>query len=244
MQSQYDSKMAFSEHFSELYKIIRTTALGIAIISIFMSLFIDDILRKWLNELFLDQDGYSFAVYSPYDWIAMKWALLLIFSFAIILPYTSFRIRSFALPGLYPDEKKWFTFSLIFSGFIIPFTLFLVWFLAIPFIINYFNDMGIIFGGEDVISAKYDAVAIISIGIGFSWILVVGVMTTLILSFSRLFGMVENKESRIRIRIILISFSIIVLSLPKTYNGLRIIISLATVLIADSISRLTPIIEK
>jgi hypothetical protein len=99
-------------------------------------------------------------------------------------------------------------------------------------------------GGENIVSARYDAVSIISLGIGFSWVLVIGVLTTLVLSMSRFFGMVVDNESRIRIRILLISFSLVLLSLPKTYDGLRIIISLLTVFFADSISRLTPIFEK
>ena len=97
--------------------------------------------------------------------------------------------------------------------------------------------------GENVISARYDAVSIISLGIGVSWIIIIGVLTSSILSLSRFFGMVKNNESGIRIRILLISFSLILLSLPKTYDGLRIIISLMTVFVADSISRLTPIFE-
>ena len=98
-------------------------------------------------------------------------------------------------------------------------------------------------GGENIVSARYDAVSIISMGIGVSWILVIGTLTTLVLSMSRFFGMVVDNESRIRIRILLISFSLVLLSLPSTYDGLRIIISLLTIFFADSISRLTPIFE-
>jgi Sec-independent protein secretion pathway component TatC len=244
MQPYSNEKMAFSEHFSELYKIIRVSAFGVVIISFFLSFLIDDILTNWLESLSLEAEEYSFSVYSPYDWIDTKWALLLIFSIAMILPYTTLKIRSFALPGLYLREKKWFTFSLFFSGVIIPVILYLIWFLAIPFLINYFDENSMVEGGENIVSARYDAVSIISLGIGFSWVLVIGVLTTLVLSMSRFFGMVVDNESRIRIRILLISFSLVLLSLPKTYDGLRIIISLLTVFFADSISRLTPIFEK
>ncbi|MBC64534.1 MAG: hypothetical protein CMB15_02735 [Euryarchaeota archaeon] len=244
MQSYLDKRMTFSEHFSELYKIIRLSALGVVIISFFLSFYIDDLMSNWLNSLSLDQDNFLFSVYSPYDWIDTKWALLLIFSVGLILPYTTFKIRIFALPGLHDEEKKWFSFTILFSGIIIPVLLYVVWFIAIPFLINYFDQIGMVHGGEEIVSARYDAVSIISLGIGFSWILVIGVLTTLILSLSRFFGMVVDNESRIRIRILLISFSLILLSLPKTYDGLRIIISLLTVFFADSISRLTPIFEK
>ena len=243
MQSYQNDKMPFSEHFSELFRIIRFSALGVVIISIFLSFFIDDILNNWLKSLSLSADNYVFSVYSPYDWIDTKWALLLIFSIALIMPYTTFKIRNFALPGLYDMEKKWFTFSLLLSGVIIPILLYFIWFISLPFLVNYFDDNGMVEGGNNIVLARYDAVSIISIGIGISWILVIGTLTTLVLSMSRFFGMVADNESRIRIRILLISFSLILLSLPNTYDGLRIVISLLTIFFADSISRLTPIFE-
>jgi Sec-independent protein secretion pathway component TatC len=243
MEFYQNKKMTFSEHFSELFKIIRFSALGVVIASIFLSFYIDDILGNWLDSLSLDADNFVFSVYSPYDWIDTKWALLLIFSIAMVLPYTTYKIRIFALPGLYDREKKWFTFSLLFSGLIIPILLYLIWFIALPFLVNYFDEVGMVEGGNNIVSARYDAVSIISLGIGVSWILVIGTLTTLVLSMSRFFGMVTDNESRIRIRILLICFSLVLLSLPSTYDGLRIIISLLTVLFADSISRLTPIFE-
>ena len=243
MEFYQNEKMTFSEHFSELFKIIRFSALGVAIVSIFLSFYIDDILGNWLDSLSLDANNFVFSVYSPYDWIDTKWALLLIFSIAIILPYTTYKVRKFALPGLYDREKKWFTFSLLLSGVIIPILLYLIWFIALPFLVNYFDEVGMVEGGNNIVSARYDAVSIISLGIGVSWILVIGTLTTLVLSMSRFFGMVTDNESRIRIRILLICFSLVLLSLPSTYDGLRIIISLLTVLFADSISRLTPIFE-
>jgi len=243
MELYQNKKMTFSEHFSELFKIIRFSALGVVMASIFLSFYIDDILGNWLDSLSLDADNFVFSVYSPYDWIDTKWALLLIFSIAMVLPYTTYKIRNFALPGLYDGEKKWFTFSLLFSGVIIPILLYLIWFIALPFLVNYFDEVGMVEGGNNIVSARYDAVSIISLGIGVSWILVIGTLTTLVLSMSRFFGMVTDNESRIRIRILLICFSLVLLSLPSTYDGLRIIISLLTVLFADSISRLTPIFE-
>ena len=243
MEFYQNQKMSFSEHFSELFKISRFSALGVVMASIFLSFYIDDILGNWLDSLSLDADNFVFSVYSPYDWIDTKWALLLIFSIAMVLPYTTYKIRNFALPGLYDGEKKWFTFSLLFSGVIIPILLYLIWFIALPFLVNYFDEVGMVEGGNNIVSARYDAVSIISLGIGVSWILVIGTLTTLVLSMSRFFGMVTDNESRIRIRILLICFSLVLLSLPSTYDGLRIIISLLTVLFADSISRLTPIFE-
>jgi len=56
MQSYLDEQMSFSEHFSEFYKIIRFSAIGVVIISISLSFFIDDILINWLDNLSLKND--------------------------------------------------------------------------------------------------------------------------------------------------------------------------------------------
>ena len=239
MMTSQNSLMPVSEHFSELYKIIRTSALIVIIFSLLLSFFIDDLIKYWLGNLGLDYQLISLSVYSPYDWINIKWAILLILSISIVVPITSLQLRNFALPGLYPRERKWVSIVLLISAFIVPFSIFLLWFFALPNGIIFLNEVGIIDGVE----ARYDAVSIISIGIGVSWILVIGISVFIILSLSRIFGIVEDNESRVRIRILLIGFSLIFLTLPETYEGLRILIAFFTIIIADSISRMTPIYE-
>tara|TARA_B110000003_G_scaffold267830_1_gene296560 strand:- start:4197 stop:4916 length:720 start_codon:yes stop_codon:yes gene_type:complete len=239
MISSQNSLMPVSEHFSELYKIIRTSAVIVIFFSLFFSFFVDDLIKYWLENLGLDYQSISLSVYSPYDWITIKWAILLIFSISIVLPITSLQLRNFASPGLYPREQKWVSIVLLTSGLVVPFSIFLLWFFALPYGINFLNEVGII----DGVVARYDAVSIISIGIGISWILVIGISTFIILSLSRIFGIVEDNESRVRIRILLIGFSLIFLTLPETYEGLRILIAFFTVIFADYISRMTPIYE-
>jgi hypothetical protein len=114
-----------------------------------------------------------------------------------------------------------------------------LWVFALPYGIIFLTEVGVIEG----VVARYDAVSIISIGIGISWILVIGISIFIILSLSRIFGIVEDNESRVRIRILLIGFSLIFLTLPETYEGLRIFIAFFTIILADSISRMTPIYE-
>ena len=239
MMNSENSLMPVSEHFSELYKIIRTGALIVILFSLLLSFFVDDLIKYWLGNLGLDYQLISLSVYSPYDWINIKWAILLIFSISIVVPITSLQLRNFALPGLYPRERKWVSIVLLISSFVIPFSVFLLWFFVLPYGIIFLNEVGIIEG----VVARYDAVSIISIGIGISWILVIGISIFIILSLSRIFGIVEDNESRVRIRILLIGFSLIFLTLPETYEGLRILIAFFTVILADSISRMTPIYE-
>ncbi|MDB3871024.1 twin-arginine translocase subunit TatC [Euryarchaeota archaeon] len=231
--------MPVSEHFSELYKIIRISVLAIIFTSFFLSFHIDKLIQYWLENIGLDIELLELSIYSPYDWINTKWAILLIFSISIVSPISCIKLRNFASSGLYPREQKWLSIILFSSGLLLPLIMFIIWFLVIPFSINYFSQMGTI----DGIVAKYDVVSIIHLGIGISWVFVIGISTFVVLSLSRIFGIVEDNESRIRIRVILISSSIIFLTLPKTYDGVRVFIALSTIFIADFLSRLTPIYE-
>jgi Sec-independent protein secretion pathway component TatC len=231
--------MPVSEHFSELYKIIRISVLAIIFTSFFLSFHIDKLIQYWLENIVLDIELLELSIYSPYDWINTKWAILLIFSISIVSPISCIKLRNFASSGLYPREQKWLSIILFSSGLLLPLIMFIIWFLVIPFSINYFSQMDTI----DGIVAKYDVVSIIHLGIGISWVFVIGISTFVVLSLSRIFGIVEDNESRIRIRVILISSSIIFLTLPKTYDGVRVFIALSTIFIADFLSRLTPIYE-
>jgi Sec-independent protein secretion pathway component TatC len=104
MISSETSQIPMSEHFEELYKIIKISALAIIISSFIMSFFIDEFMNYWISALDLGNKSLELSIYSPYDWINIKWAILLIFSITMVLPITSIKLRNFALPGLYPNE--------------------------------------------------------------------------------------------------------------------------------------------
>ena len=231
--------MPVSEHFSEFYNIIRISVLGIIFISFFLSFHIDKLIQYWLENIGIDTELVDLSIYSPYDWINTKWAILLIFSVSIVSPISSIKLRNFASSGLYPREQKWLSIILFTSGLLIPLLMFIIWFLALPFCVNFFSQSGTI----DGVVAKFDVVSIIHLGIGISWIFVIGISTFVVLSLSRIFGIVEGKESRIRIRVLLISSSIIFLTLPATYEGLRVFIAFSTAFISDFLSRMAPIYE-
>lgn len=239
MISSKRSLMPVSEHFSELYKIIRISVLAIIFISFILSFHIDKLIQYWLENIGLDTELVELSIYSPYDWINTKWAILLIFSISIVSPISCIKLRNFASSGLYPREQKWLSVILFSSGLLMPLLMFTIWFIALPYCIVFFSQMGTV----DGIVAKYDVVSIIHLGIGISWIFVIGISTFVVLSLSRLFGIVEGDESKIRIRVLLISFSIIFLTLPETYEGLRVFIAFSTTFVADFLSRMSPIYE-
>ena len=112
--------MPVSEHFSELYKIIRISVLAIIFTSFFLSFHIDKLIQYWLENIGLDIELLELSIYSPYDWINTKWAILLIFSISIVSPISCIKLRNFASSGLYPREQKWLSIILFSSGLLLP----------------------------------------------------------------------------------------------------------------------------
>ena len=131
--------MPVSEHFSELYKIIRISVLAIIFISFILSFHIDKLIQYWLENIGLDTELVELSIYSPYDWINTKWAILLIFSISIVSPISCIKLRNFASSGLYPREQKWLSVILFSSGLLMPLLMFTIWFIALPYCIVFFS---------------------------------------------------------------------------------------------------------
>ncbi len=66
-------------------------------------------------------------------------------------------------------------------------------------------------------------------------------VTTLILSLTRIFGMVYSGKTRFRNRVLAISTGTIILTLPVEYDGLKVIIAIMTSFLAEKISRSAPV---
>ena len=96
---------------------------------------------------------------------------------------------------------------------------------------------------SDSIGIRYDAAALFSIALGITWILVIWSFTIIILGLARLLGILEVGETRFRYRILAISIGTLILTIPSEYDGLRIILSVVSILSADKISQMIPIIK-
>ena len=112
-----------------------------------------------------------------------------------------------------------------------------IWTIGLPAIF----DLGFKLGVPGTVGIRYDARALFSLAIGLSWILVIWSVTLVALTMTRVFGLVSNGKSRFRNRIFAISAGILILSLPVEYDGLRLLISISVVIVADYFSRLVQI---
>jgi|TARA_B100001105_G_scaffold250947_1_gene240000 hypothetical protein len=231
-----DFSFDFTNHLIQLRSIFQKSALMVIISSIILSFFIDDLILLWFEFINIGHNSLNLTNYSPSDWLSIRFSLVLILACIVVLPFFSIMLRKFTIIGMTSKENLWFTLTLFFSTTLTPLIFILVWIYIIPLWIELFEIASLV----ESVGKRYDAVSILGIGIGISWVILIGNMVIMTLGFARLVGLVENGQAKFRIRIMLISTSILILSLPFVYDGLRVFISVITILIADRISTTVP----
>ena len=226
----------FSNHLIQLRSIFQKSAILVIISSVILSFFINDIISLWFESINIGHNSLNLTNYSPSDWLSIRFSLVLILACLVVMPFFSIMLRKFTVIGMTTKENLWFTLTLFFCTIFTPLIFILVWIYIIPSWIELFEISSLV----ESVGKRYDAASILGIGIGISWVILIGTMVIITLGFARLIGLVENGQAKFRIRIILISTSILILSLPLVYDGLRVFISIITILIADRISATLP----
>ena len=226
----------FSHHFLELYSIFRQSVILIIVASMLWAYASDSLIRSWLDTLPLGNSSLDITIYSPFDWLEMKWAISILLSILTVMPLLSIRLQRFASPGMLPSERTWFTMVLGFCTFVLPLLIIYLWWIGFPAIIE------AVLAADDLegVGIRYDAAAIFGLALGVSWIIVCIILATVTLSLARLLGMVEDGQTRLRNRFLAIIGGVLILTLPSEFEGLRIILALCAMAIADRISSSLP----
>lgn len=227
------------EHLRELYIISRKISFALIIMCVFWSFSIDNMITHWLGILPLETgpNNENMSIYGPFEWLQLRWAAVILLALLSLLPLISIQSYSFASPGLYPTERNWLVSVLILTTTIIPIVIFLIWYQGIPILF----ELSEASGRPDGVLVRYDAYSIFSIGMAISWVLVVWSMTTISLSLTRIFGMINNGQTRFRKRLLAISTGVIILTLPIEFDGLKIIIGIISAILADFVSDTMPV---
>ncbi len=229
-------RVEFTHHLSELYSIFRQTFLMILGLSILWALISDSLMVSWLENLPLGKSSTNLTIYSPFDWIEMKWAISILLSTLTVMPLLSIRLQRFASPGLFPNERTWFNLVLIFCSLLLPVLIILLWWIGFPI----FVDVALAADELEGVASRYDAASIFSLAIGISWIVVCVILATISLSLARLLGMVEDGRTKLRNRFLAILGGMLILTLPSEFEGLRILLALVAMAFADRISSSLP----
>ena len=227
------------EHLRELNIISRKISFALIIMCVFWSFSIDNMITHWLGILPLETgpNNEKMSIYGPFEWLQLRWAAVILLALLSLLPLISIQSYSFASPGLYPTERNWLVSVLILTTTIIPIVIFLIWYQGIPILF----ELSEASGRPDGVLVRYDAYSIFSIGMAISWVLVVWSMTTISLSLTRIFGMINNGQTRFRKRLLAISTGVIILTLPIEFDGLKIIIGIISAILADFVSGTMPV---
>ena len=226
-----------SNHFQDLYSIIRSTVILVAIFSILWSLASTALLTEWTHSFTLNDDSKSLVIYSPFEWVEIKWSFSILMSMITVIPILSFMVFRFAKPGLYPHESKWLRRVLLINSFVLPLLIFIIWFWFVPEMANTASSLSEI----NNITPRYDVAEITKLTIGITWVAVVWVVLFNSLTIIRF----TNKEIGIynwaRPRLIIICLGLLILTLPSIFEGLRILISTSVIVLSDLASKTVPL---
>ena len=230
---------AISDHLEDLHVLLRTVIIALGFLCVFWSFLVGGVISAWLDLLPLQTGpgNENLSVYAPFDWIEIRWSLILALSFITALPLTSLLVRRFSHSGLLPSERSWLSTVLLITTILVPLLIIGIWVLAMPKLIG----IAILAGSIEGVGVSYDATSLFSISLGASWIMIMWSMTVISIGLARLFGLIEDSETRFRYRLLIISAGTLIITLPVEFDGLRLLIAICIVFSADALSQTLPI---
>lgn len=226
-----------SYHLQDLYSIIRSTVILIAIFSILWSLASTVLLTEWTHSFTFNDDSKSLAIYSPFEWVEIKWSFSILMSMTTVIPISSFMLFRFAKPGLYPHEYKWLRVVLLINSFMLPLLIFIIWFWFVPEMANTVSSLSDL----DNVSPRYDVAEITKLAIGITWVTIVWAVLFNSLTIIRFTNGEIGLYHWARPRLIIICLGLLILTLPSTFDGLRILISGSIIFFGDLLSKFVPL---
>ena len=226
-----------SYHLQDLYSIIRSTVILIAIFSILWSLASTVLLTEWTHSFTFNDDSKNLVVYSPFEWVEIKWSFSILMSMTTVIPISSFMLFRFAKPGLYPHEYKWLRAVLLINSFMLPLLIFIIWFWFVPEMANTVSSLSDL----DNVSPRYDVAEITKLAIGITWVTIVWAVLFNSLTIIRFTNGEIGLYHWARPRLIIICLGLLILTLPSTFDGLGILISGSIILFSDLLSKFVPL---
>ncbi|MCP2507829.1 MAG: twin-arginine translocase subunit TatC [Candidatus Thalassarchaeaceae archaeon] len=231
-----DNKKSVSKHLHDLIYLLRINLTLFIIFSFFWAFFIEDIISHWANSISIENINSKLTIYGPYEWIEIQWSMIFVLSLISIMPFLSYSIFKFFKNGLLPSEKSWLSILLFINLVMVPVLLLSIWFIIIPNFINELSAQVSIYGIEN----RYDVNTIFKFTIGITWIFMIFSFSTISISLARLLGLFENNSNFLNEKIILLSASLIIVSLPDEFEGLKIIITIFIIYMANLFSHTIP----
>ena len=149
---------------------------------------VDELLSNYLSLLSPCLD--CIAVYSPTEWVSLRWLTILLFAICLTLPFSFRELIVFCSPGMMSHERKWLK-KLLFSGSIsissiVLLTLLLIlpnWFLSA-------EEAGFIEG----VTPSYSAAAMLELALVICYLELIVFLAIITAILLRRYGIAEGEN--------------------------------------------------
>ncbi len=150
--------------------------------------FIDEILKNYLSMLSPCSD--CIAVYSPTEWVSLRWLSIVLFGICFSLPFIFRELIVFCSPGMMEYERKWLKQVLALGTIFIALTVSLTLILILPMWFLSAEEAGFVEG----VTPNYSAASMLEIALVISYLEVIIILSTIAAILLRRFGLAEGEE--------------------------------------------------
>ena len=151
--------------------------------------FIDElILRNYISLLSPCTD--CVAVYSPTEWVSLRWLSILLLGICFTIPFFSREVVVFCSPGLLSHERKWLKQLLLVGSVSIISVVSLTLFVILPFWFLSAEEAGFVEG----VSPSYSAAAMLEFALIVSYIEIIVFLSVISAILLRRYGIAEGEE--------------------------------------------------
>ena len=151
--------------------------------------FIDElILRNYISLLSPCTD--CVAVYSPTEWVSLRWLSILLLGICLTIPFFSREVLVFCSPGMLSYERKWLKQLLFVGSTSIIFVVSLTLFVVLPFWFLSAEKAGFVEG----VSPSYSAAAMLEFALIICYIEIIVFLSVISAILLRRYGIAEGEE--------------------------------------------------
>ena len=149
---------------------------------------IDTILSNYLSLLSPCSD--CIAVYSPTEWVSLRWLTILLFGICLTLPFFFREVFVFSSPGMMSHERKWFKKLLFVGSLSISSVVLVTSLLALPAWFLAAEEAGFIEG----ITPSYSAAAMLELALVICYIEIIVFLSIITAILLRRYGIAEGDD--------------------------------------------------
>lgn len=149
---------------------------------------IDELLKNYL--LLLSPCLDCVAVYSPTEWVSLRWLSILLFAICLTLPFLFREIVVFCSPGMMSHERKWLKKLLFISSISISSIILLTLLMILPSWFLSAETAGFIEG----VTPSYSAAAMLELALVISYLELIVFLSIITAILLRRYGIAEGEN--------------------------------------------------